>query len=129
MPSVLVQYQLTKLIPVVILLQAVKFIKQNMAISTDTLGPELLMNCAKTSMSSKIVGSDSDFFAKIAVEAIQSVKVTKHDGKVVYPVNAINILKAHGKSMKESRLIKGYAITTGRASQVCLFCLAKLYLE
>ena len=104
-------------------MQAVKFIKQNLAISTDTLGSELLMNCAKTSMSSKIVGSDSDFFAKIAVEAIQTVRVQKHDGKVVYPVNSINILKAHGKSMKESRLIKGYAITTGRASQVCLLFL------
>lgn len=99
-------------------LQAVKYIKQNLAISTDTLGSELLINCAKTSMSSKIVGSDSDFFAKIAVEAIQSVKVQKDNGKATYPVGSINILKAHGKSMKESRLIRGYAITTGRASQV-----------
>lgn len=99
-------------------LQAVKFIKQNLAISTDSLDSELLTNCAKTSMSSKIVGSDSDFFAKIAVEAIQCVKVEKDGGKAAYPVNAINVLKAHGKSMKESRLIRGYAIATGRASQV-----------
>ena len=100
------------------IMQAVKFIRETLAIETSTLGEELLVNCAKTSMSSKIVGSDSEFFAKIAVEATQSVKVTKNDGKVSYPINAINVLKAHGKSAKESRVINGYAITTGRASQV-----------
>lgn len=99
-------------------MQAVKYLRETLAIETSMLGEELLVNCAKTSMSSKIVGSDSKFFARIAVEATQSVKVTKNDGKISYPINAINVLKAHGKSAKESRVIKGYAITTGRASQV-----------
>jgi len=93
-------------------------VRETLSTDTDTLGKELLVNCAKTSMSSKIVGSDSDFFAKIAVEATLSVKVTKNDGRVSYPISAINVLKAHGKSAKESRVINGYAITTGRASQV-----------
>lgn len=69
-------------------------------------------------MSSKIVGSDSEFFAKMAVQATQSVKVNKDDGSTSYPISAINVLKAHGKSAKESQVIQGYAITTGRASQV-----------
>ena len=100
-------------------MQAVKFIRETLSTDTKTLGEELLVNCAKTSMSSKIVGSDSEFFAKMAVQATQTVKVTKQDGSVSYPISAINVLKAHGKSAKESQVIQGYAITTGRASQVC----------
>ena len=38
--------------------------------------------------------------------------------QVKYPVSAINILKAHGKSARESRLLDGYALNMGRAAQV-----------
>jgi hypothetical protein len=38
-------------------------------------------------------------------------------GKVRYPVKAINILKANGRSALESKLIKGYAINVARAAQ------------
>lgn len=99
-------------------MQAVKFVRENLATPSEKLGKELLINCAKTAMSSKIVGSDSDFFAKIVVNATQAVKTTKPGGQAVYPISAINVLKAHGKSAKESRVLQGYAIATGRASQV-----------
>ncbi|GAB2229002.1 hypothetical protein Droror1_Dr00023136, partial [Drosera rotundifolia] len=46
-------------------------------------------------MSSKLIAADSDFFANLGV----------------------NILKAHGKSARESYLLKGYALNTGRAAQ------------
>ena len=48
---------------------------------------------------------------------MQSVKVTGSSGKTVYPVSAINVLKAHGKSARESALLNGYALNMGRASQ------------
>jgi T-complex protein 1 subunit alpha len=46
------------------------------------------------------------------------VKSTGADGsRVTYPVSAINVLKAHGKSARESALLNGYALNLGRASQ------------
>merc|ERR1719247_3021217 len=59
-----------------------------------------------TSMSSKILGPESEFFSKMAVDSVMSVKSTRADGKVKYPVGAINILKCHGKSAMESQLVE-----------------------
>ncbi|KAK9810134.1 hypothetical protein WJX72_005428 [[Myrmecia] bisecta] len=99
--------------------EACKFIEENLAIQTSQLGKETLINCAKTAMSSKIVGSDSVFFSQMVVDAVQSVKTVSpaEGGKAKYPVKAINVLKAHGKSARESQLLNGYALNMGRASQ------------
>jgi T-complex protein 1 subunit alpha len=87
-----------------------------MSLKVDTLGKDALMNAAKTSMSSKLLGSESDFFSEMVVNAIQNVKTVNQSGETKYPVKAVHILKTHGKSSKESMLVSGYAIEGGRSA-------------
>ncbi|KAI9665507.1 MAG: T-complex protein 1 subunit alpha [Alyxoria varia] len=97
--------------------EAVRYMNENISTKVENLGREPLINIAKTSMSSKVIGSDSDFFASMAVDAMTSVKTTNNRNESKYPVKAVNILKAHGKSATESILVKGYALNCTVASQ------------
>lgn len=135
---------------------AVSYIKKEMVVNVSELGDEHLINAAKTSMSSKIIGKESDFFSKLAVDAVKSVKMNATAADVAgydamgsgggggaerlaesasattagvttaggtkqrykYPLSAIHILKAHGRSSMESNLIDGgFAINAMRAAQ------------
>jgi T-complex protein 1 subunit alpha len=97
--------------------ESIKFIQQNMSLKVDTLGREALINAAKTSMSSKLLGHESEFFSEIVVQAMQNVKHVTEKGEVKCNVKAVHILKTHGKSIKESCLVDGYAIEAGRSAQ------------
>jgi T-complex protein 1 subunit alpha len=89
------------------------------------LSDDHLIQAALTSMSSKIIGKEGDFFAKLAVNAVKSVKtVSLADGKTKYPLSAIHILKAHGKSSLDSYLMEsGFALNATRAAQGMPTCI------
>jgi len=97
--------------------EAVKYIKDSLAHKTAALGPDTILNCAKTTLNSKIFGKDSDFFAKMAVEAMHSVKVIGEDGKPKYPVKSVGIMTQHGGSALDSKLMHGYTIMMSRSAQ------------
>ena len=82
---------------------------------------EFLLAAARTSMSSKIIGSHGDFFAAIAVDAVLAVRRDGASGSgesgAKYPVSSINVLKTHGRSATESTLVHGFALNATRASQ------------
>jgi T-complex protein 1 subunit alpha len=97
--------------------EAVDYVKQNLTIPSQLVTDEHLLQAAMTSMSSKIIGPECVHYADIAVRAMKNVKTQKPDGSVSYPVAAVNIIKAHGKSSRESQLVDGYALATARAAQ------------
>lgn len=99
--------------------EACTYLREKLALSVDKIGKECLVNAAKTSLSSKILGSaEADLFAKMAVDATLAVKRESPFGKPTYPIDAIHILKAQGRSARESELLPGYALNQGRSSQL-----------
>eukprot|EP01120_Amphizonella_sp_Union-15-10_P000120 TRINITY_DN1014_c0_g1_i1.p1 TRINITY_DN1014_c0_g1~~TRINITY_DN1014_c0_g1_i1.p1 ORF type:complete len:547 (-),score=111.74 TRINITY_DN1014_c0_g1_i1:63-1703(-) len=97
--------------------ESVNYINEYLSIKVDSLGKNTLINCARTSMSSKIIVSESDFFADMCVRAVLRVKSTDASGASKYPISNISILKAPGKSAKDSMLVEGFALNCTIAAE------------
>lgn len=99
--------------------EAVRFIESHLAVPRDAMGVderESLMRIARTSMSSKILRANGDFFASMAVDAILSVR-HEANGKTKCSVGNVQVLKQQGASALESIFIHGFALNCTRKSQ------------
>ena len=66
---------------------------------------EVLKNAAKTAMNAKDIAPLKDFFADLALKAVKHI--TDEDSKTFAKVGNVKIVKAPGKSLKETELING----------------------
>ena len=60
-----------------------------MSVKVDSLGKDAIINAAKTSMSSKLLNAESDFFAKLVVDAMLKIETKNHLGEKKYPISFI----------------------------------------
>ena len=60
--------------------ESVKYIQNHLAVKTSDLGKDALVNAAKTSMSSKLLNAESDFFSNLVVTAMTNVKTVNLQG-------------------------------------------------
>jgi T-complex protein 1 subunit eta len=68
----------------------------------DEVRKEMLMKCAATAMSSKLIHQQKDFFSKMVVDAVSMLDE-------LLPLNMIGIKKVQGGSLEDSVLVEGVA--------------------
>lgn len=96
--------------------EAARYVNEVLAAKVDALGRPALINVARTSLSSKILHNDSELFAGMCVDALQRVK-SGTGAEAKYPLKGVNVLKALGKSARESVFVEGFALNCTVAAQ------------
>ncbi|MBD3352198.1 MAG: thermosome subunit [Candidatus Lokiarchaeota archaeon] len=74
----------------------------------ETIERDIIEKVAVTTMNSKGIGGNKEFFAKLATDAM--LKVKKENESVFNAVKDILIIKKKGKSIKETELIDGIVL-------------------
>jgi thermosome len=84
--------------------KALEIIKE-IAVKISSEDNEILKNVARTAMNAKDISPLKDFFADLALKAIKNI--ADDEGNTFSKVNNVKIVKAPGKSLKETELING----------------------
>ncbi|MFX1380445.1 MAG: thermosome subunit beta [Promethearchaeota archaeon] len=84
--------------------KALKIINE-IAVKISTDDNEILKNAAKTAMNAKDISPLREFFAELALKAIKNI--ADEEGNTFSKVSNVKIVKAPGKSLKETELING----------------------
>jgi len=78
---------------------------KEIAVKISSDNDEVLKNAAKTAMNAKDISPLKDFFADLALRAIKNI--ADDEGKTFSKVGNVKIVKAPGKSLRETELING----------------------
>jgi len=79
------------------------------ALTVDAGDEERLRQVAATAMGTKDISAEKEYFAKLAVKAVQRIK-EERDGKTKADIDLVKIVKKHGKSTEETELVEGVVI-------------------
>ena len=79
------------------------------ALTVDPKDEERLRQVAATSMGTKEISSEKEYFANLAVKAVNQIKEDR-DGKIKADIDLVKIVKKHGKSTEETELVEGIVI-------------------
>lgn len=90
--------------------EAVKYIQSTLTHKITEGDEEILVACARTSMNSKLIGHESDLFAKLVVKAVLTIKTITALGDVKYPIKSVNVVKSHGQASIQSEFVNGYVL-------------------
>ena len=88
--------------------RATEFLSK-IALTVDPKDEVRLRQVAATAMSTKDISAEKEFFAKLAVKAVEQIK-EERDGKIKADIDLIKIVKKHGKSVEETELVAGIVI-------------------
>ncbi|MCL4344598.1 MAG: TCP-1/cpn60 chaperonin family protein [Nitrososphaerota archaeon] len=83
---------------------------QSIAIKISPEDKEWLAKLAKTSMRSKIIFEESDYLAKVVIDAVFQVAEKKDDGTYKVDVDTVSVLKKQGESISGTLLVNGIIV-------------------